>query len=142
MKLDTIDQRYDLLKEMIDESFAFQESVENLEDDNDWAGAMMTVENLAAVEEMICAEEIFLDTFEQMGHVRTRNRDEQEEFIGTFYFDGLNIFNEEILLPRLRHTLKVLKDWGFRTERGVEFEKNLFEKLDVLIKKYDGLYDV
>ena len=48
MKLDTLDQRYDLLKEMIDEGFAFQESVENLEDDNDWAGAMATVENLAA----------------------------------------------------------------------------------------------
>lgn len=142
MTVETLDQRYELVQKMIEDGFAFQESVANLEDDNDWAGAMVTLDNLAAVEEMICTEEIFMDTFNDMGNVRTRNRDEQEEFIGTFMYEGLNSFNEEILLPRLRHTLKVLEDWGFRTERGIEFEKNLSENLSALIKKYDGLYDV
>jgi len=142
MKLETLDQRFDLVKEMIDEGFAFQENVADLEDDNDWAGAMVTVENLAAVEDMICTEEIFMDTFNDMGHVRTSNRDEQEEFIGIFMYEGLNSFNETILLPRLRHTLEVLENWGFRTEDGVKFKDNFCEKLNALIKKYDGLYDI
>lgn len=142
MEVETLDQRYDLLKEMIDEAFAFEESVADLEDDNDWAGAMTTAENLAAVEEMICTEEIFLDAFEDMGRVRTRDRDDKENFMAIFYLDGLGVFNEAILLPRLKHTLKVLEDWSFRTERGIEFEKNLSEKLNALIKKYDNLYCV
>ena len=142
MKVETLDQRYELIQQMIDEGFAFEESVANLEDDNDWAGAMATVENLAAIEEMICTEEIFMDAFHDMGNVRSSNRDEQEEFIGIFMYEGLNSFNEEILLPRLKHTLKVLEDWGFRTERGVKFKEDFCEKLNVLIKKYSGLYDV
>jgi len=142
MKLETFDQRFDFVKEMIDEGFAFQESVADLEDDNDWAGAMITIENLAAVEDMICTEEIFIDTFNDMGHIRTINRDEQEEFIGIFMYKGLNSFNETILLPRLRHTLEVLENWGFITERGIKFKDNFCEKLNALIKKYDGLYDI
>ena len=142
MGLDTLDKRYDLVKEMIDEAFAFEESVANLEDDNDWGGAMTLLDDLAALEDMICAEEIFLNACDEMGEVRTRDRDEQEEMIGIFYMDGLNVFNQEVLLPRLKHALKTLNGWGFRTERGVEFQEKASKNLAALLKKYDGLYDV
>ena len=142
MKVETLDQRYELIQQMIDEGFAFEESVANLEDDNDWAGAMTTVENLAAIEEMICTEEIFLDALDDMGDVRTSDRDEKEEFMGVFLVDGLHTFSQEVLVPRLKHMRDVLSTWGFRTERGKEFGKDSCEKLDALIREYEKIYDI
>ena len=140
MKIDTLDERYELIKTMIDEAFEFEESVANMEDDNDWAGAMTTLDNLVAMEDMICAEEIFLNTFGEMEDLNA-GLAEKEIYLGIFD-DNINFFIETILMPRLKHSLEVLSNWGFRTERGKEFEKSYREKLDALIKKYEELYDV
>lgn len=142
MNLNTLDERYDFIKEMIDKAFEFEESVADLEDDNDWSGMMTTLENLAAIEDMICAEEVFLDALDEMGNVKTYERDEKEIFMGIVYSDGLNFFCETILLPRLNHTLKTLNEWGFKTEIGIEFQKEISKKIDSLIKKYNVLYDL
>lgn len=142
MSLNTLGERYDFVRDMLEEAWESERIFDEFEDDNDWAGARVTAENLEAIEEMLFAEEIFLDAFEEMGQVRTRDRDEQEMFIGTFYFEGLNTFNETVLLPRLRHALKNLTEWGFRTDDGKKFGEEMSDKLNMLIKKYDGLYDV
>ena len=142
MELNTVEQRHELINEMIDESFEFMQSVADDEDDNDWGGAHVTWENLVALERLIRTEEIFLDTFEEMGHVRTYDRDEQEVFISVFLMEGLNAFNETVFLDRLEHTAKNLREWNFRTERGLEFEKKFREKIDALLRKYQGLYDI
>ena len=142
MKLETLDQRYELVRQMIDGAFEFEKSVADLEDDNDWAGAMTTLDNLAAIEDMICTEEILLDAFDDMQEIRTNDRDAKEAFLGILLWDGLHTFNIEVLLPRLKQAFDVLKTWGFRTERGKEFEKDYCEKLDALIKEYKSLYDI
>ena len=136
LNLDELDDRYELVKEMIDKAFELEESVANLEDDNDWGGVMTTLENLSAVEDMICAEEIFLDALDEMREVKTYDRDEKETFLSIVFLDGLNAFYNTVLLPRLNHTLKNLNEWGFRTEGGIEFQKEFSEKLDALIKEY------
>ena len=142
MKLNTPDERYEYVKKMADETFKFEESVSDFEDDNDWAGAVNLLDDLSALEDMILAEEIFLDAFDEMGKVRTRDHDEQESLIGILYMDGLNVFNENVLLPRLRYAVKTFDEWGFRTKEGIAFHKKFSKKLHALLKKYDGLYDV
>ena len=143
MKLDTLGQRHEFICDLIQKAFEFEESlIHGEENGNDWGGAMSTVENLDIIEEMIRAEGIFLDVFDKMGEVRTTNRDEKESFMGIFYFDGLNVFNQEMLMPRLKHAKENLDSWGFRTEEGKEFYEEFSAKVNALIKKYDGLYDV
>lgn len=136
LNLDELDDRYELVKEMIDKAFELEEIVADLEDDNDWGGVMTTLENLSAVEDMICAEEIFLDALDEMREVKTYERDEKETFLSIVFLDGLNAFYNTVLLPRLNHTLKNLNEWGFRTEGGIKLQKEFSEKLDALIKEY------
>ena len=142
MEIDTPEKRYELVKEMLAEAIELESEWDNLEDDNDWGGAVTAWENLRAIEEMICTEEILLDAFDDMQEIRTNDRDAKEAFLGILLWDGLHTFNIEVLLPRLKQAFDVLKTWGFRTERGKEFEKDYCEKLDALIKEYKSLYDI
>ena len=142
MEIDTPEKRFELVKEMLDEAIELESEFDNFEDDNDWGGAVTAWENLRAIEEMICTEEIFLDALDDMGDVRTSDRDEKEEFMGIFLVDGLHTFSQEILVPRLKHMRDVLSTWGFRTERGKEFGKDFCEKLDALIREYEKIYDI
>ena len=147
MNLDTLDKRYELVKEMLDKAFIINRELSELSEgnkdyDNDWAGVEITLDNLTAIKEMMCVEEIFLDAFDEMQEVRTADRDEKESFIGIFYLDGLNVFNQEVLMPRLKHAKENLDSWGFCTEEGKEFYEEFSAKFNALIKKYDGLYDV
>lgn len=142
MPLETLDQRYELVEQMVEEALELTKALSDLEDDNDWGGAVTAWENMSAVEEMILVEEIFLDALDDMEDVRTSDRDTKEDCMGVLLVDGLYTFSQEILVPRLEHALNVLSTWGFRTERGKEFEKDFAEKLDALIKKYKTMYDL
>lgn len=142
MPLETLDQRYELVEQMVEEALELTKALSDLEDDNDWGGAVTAWENMSAVLEMICVEEIFLDALDDMEDVRTSDRDTKEECMGILLVDGLHTFSQEILVPRLEHGLNVLSTWGFRTERGKEFEKDFAEKIDALIKKYKKMYDL
>lgn len=142
MQLETLDQRYDLVTQMVDEALELTKTLSDLEDDNDWGGAVTAWENMSAVMEMICVEEIFLDALDDMRDVRTSDRDTKEGCMGILLVDGLHTFSQEILVPRLEHGLNVLSTWGFRTERGKEFEKDFAKKIDALIKKYKSIYSI
>ncbi|MBR4151993.1 MAG: hypothetical protein IKT98_03465 [Selenomonadaceae bacterium] len=141
MDLSTLDKRYELVKDMIDKAFEFQDEVSELEDDNDWAGVAVTLDNLAAIEGMICEEETFLNAFEEMQAVRMSDRDDKETYLSILYLDGLVEFSRTILLPRLQKALDTLNDWGFRTEGGKKFQEDFSVKLDALIKEYYSLYE-
>lgn len=142
MKLDNIDQRHKLIDDMIKKGFEFEESlIHGSENDNDWGGAMSTVENLIAIEEMIRTEEIFLGTFYEMADVRSHDPDEKEIYL-TIADDALIDFVDTILLRRIESAFDNLNGWSFATEGGKKFQKNYCKKLDALIKKYQDIYDL
>ena len=140
MKLDNAEQRHKFVDDSIKKAFELEESFINDEEfGDDWGGAMGTVENLIALEEMIRTEQIFLDTFAEMRSVRSRNSAEQEIYLG-LVDDALVYFIDTILLRRVEFTFDQLND--FKSERGKKFQKNFCKKLDALIKKYQDLYDL
>ena len=142
MKLDTVDQRHKFVDDLVKKAFEVEESfIHDEEFGDDWGGAMSTVENLLALEELIRTEEIFLSTFAQMANIRSRNVDEKE-----IYLDMVNdaniYFIDTILLSRIEFAFDQLSDWDFKSERGKKFKKSYCKKLDALIKKYQDLYDL
>lgn len=142
MKLETVEQRHKFIDDMIQKAFAFEESlIHDPEHNNDWAGAMSTVENLVTIEEFIRTEQIFLDVADEMDNVPTRDIDGKEIFI-SIVDDGLNFFIDTILLRRLEFAFDHLNDWEFVTEDGVKFQKSFSKKLDTMIKTYQDLYDL
>ena len=142
MILNTPEKRYELVAQMLDEAINLEKEFDSLEDDNDWGGVTVAWENLLAIEDLILTEEIFLDALDDMRAVRTHDRDEKEEYMGIFLIDGLHVFNREVILPRLKHMRDVLSNWGFKTERGKAFGKDVCEKLTALIIEYYNLYDI
>ena len=142
MNLDKVEQRHKVIKDLIGEAHEFKLLAREFDDDNDWAGAKVILDDLTAVERLIRAEEIFLETFDMLGDVRHPDRDEKEHWLTIFLVDGVHDFVHEILLRDLEYMLKVLNDWGFRTEEGEEFRKYVDERLEPLIKKYKILYDI
>ena len=140
--LDRIEQRLEVINILIEEAYEFTCLTAEDEDDNDWAGAKVTFDYLVAIERLIHAEEIFLHTFYAMEETRCSYRDTEGRFLTIFVSDGLNAFVREILLPDLEYTLKVLSEWGFKTEDGEEFKNYLCEQLEQLVKKYQELYDL
>lgn len=123
MKLDTVEQRHDLIDEMVRKAFEFEDSlIHDPEHGDDWAGAMSTVENLVTIEEMIRTERIFLDTFAEMEDVRTRDGESKEIFL-SLVDDSLIHFVDTILLRRIEFAFDHLSDWDFVTEGGVKFKK-------------------
>ena len=142
MKLDTLDQRHELIDDMIEKGFEFEESlIHDQENDDDWGGAMSTVENLIVIEEMIRTEEIFLGAFAEMEGFRTRNGDEKDVYL-TIVDENLIYFIDTILLRRIEFALDHLNDWNFKSEGGKKFKKNYCKKLDALIKAYQDIYDL
>ena len=142
MKLDTIDQRHKLIDDMIKKGFEFEESLIHAQDSSDdWGGAMSTVENLIAIEEMIRTEEIFLGTFAEIDDFRTRNLDEKEAYL-TIVDDNLIYFIDTILLRRIEFALDHLSGWDFQSAGAKKFQKNYCKKLDALRKKYQDIYDL
>ena len=142
MKLDNIDQRHKLIDDMIKKGFEFEESlIHDSEHGDDWGGAMSTVENLIAIEEMIRTEEIFLGTFYEMVDLRSRDPDEKEVYL-TIVDDALIDFVDTILLRRIESAFDNLNGWTFETAGGKKFKKNYCKKLDALIKKYQDIYDL
>lgn len=142
MTLDKIEQRHELINDMIDEAFEFADMAKDFEDDNDLAAAKITLDYLIAAERLICAEEIFMDTFYRMSNTRYPNRDEQEELLTIFLVDGVYAFSNEVLLRNLAYTFKVLDEWGLRSEDGIEFKKYICDNLKALIQKYNSLYNL
>ncbi len=142
MKLDTLDQRHELIDDMIEKGFEFEEGlIHDQENDDDWGGAMSTVENLIVIEEMIRTEEIFLGAFAEMEGFRTRNGDEKDVYL-TIVDENLIYFIDTILLRRIEFALDHLNDWNFKSEGGKKFKKNYCKKLDALRKKYQDIYDL
>ena len=142
MKLDTVDQRHKLVEDMITKAFEFEESlIHDSEHGDDWAGTMSTVENLVTIEEMIRTERIFLDTFDEMTGISTRDNDGKEIFL-SIVDDSLTFFIDTILLRRIEFAFDHLSDWDFVTADGAKFQKNFCKKLDALIKAYQDRYDL
>lgn len=142
MKLDTIDQRHKVIETMIEKGFEFEESlIHDEEAGDDWGGAMSTVENLIAVEEMIRTEQIFVSTFVEMGNVRSRDDGAKEIYLN-IVDDALTHFIDTILLRRIEFAFDHLDGWDFKSAGGKKFKKNYCKKLDALIKKYQDIYDL
>ena len=142
MKLDKVKQRHKLINDLIIETYEFNVLAREFNDDNDWGAAKVTLDNLFAIERLIKAEEIFLETFDTLENVHHPNHEEKEHFITIFLEDGLNDFICEILLRDLEYTLKTLNNWGYRTKEGEQFRKFVSKQLESLIKKYKALYYV
>ena len=142
MSLEKVEYRHKLIENLIKEAHDFKRFSSEFEDDNDWAGAKVTLDNLIAFERLIRAEKIFLKTFYAMDDTRCSYRDEEGKLLTIFLSDGMYAFVHEVLLPDLEYMFKVLNEWGFRTEFGEKFRKFVSKRLDRLIKKYQALYDM
>ena len=125
MALDKIEQRHELINDMIDEAFAFADMAKDFEDDNDLAAAKITLDYLIAAERLICAEEIFMDTFYRMSNTRYPNRDEQEELLTIFLVDGVYAFSNEVWCATWRTRSKSSTSGDF-VRRTASSSKNIF----------------
>ena len=142
MKLDTTQQRHKVIDNMIKKGFEFEESlIHDQENGDDWGGAMSTVENLIAIEELIRTEEIFQDVFVSIDNFRSRNIDEKETYL-SIVDDSLIFFIDTLLLRRIEFAFDHLNGWDFKSEGGKKFKKNYCKKLDELRKKYQDIYDL
>lgn len=142
MKLDTVEQRCKFVSFLTTEAREFMLLAREFEDDYDWAGAKFAYDDLEAIEKTVRAEEFFVQTFCDLYTFPTSNRKEKDRLLDIFYCNGVLIFIQEVLLPKLEYLLKVLDEWGFRTEEGVEFKDFICKRLEKLIKKYLDLYEL
>ena len=141
MKLYNIGQRYKLIDDMLKKAFEFEEGlIHDQENDNDWGGAMSTIEYLNVIEEMIRTEEIFMSTFAEMADVRSRNFDDKETYLNIID-DSWVSFIDTILLRRIELAFDHVTEWPFQSAGGKKFQKNYCKKLDELRKKYQDIYD-
>ena len=140
MELSTADRRHEFVGKMIEAAFKFMDSMdtEDSDEDMDWGGAEVVTDDLLAVEKMIEAEQIFLDTLAKMESVPDRCESAKCALI---FKDGLDEFVQNILLGRLNHAAKILDEWGFRSERGIKFKDDFYDKIDSLIEIYQQYYD-
>lgn len=142
MKLDNIGQRHKLIEDMIKKAFEFEEGlIHDQENDNDWGGAMSTIEYLTVIEEMIRTEGIFMSTFAEMADLRSRNLDDKETYL-SIVDDSWVSFIDTILLRRIELAFDHLNEWPFQSAGGKKFQKNFCKKLDELRKKYQDIYDL
>ena len=141
LTLDSVRQRHKLINEMIDKAIKYNEILSEYEDDLDWGGAKVALDDLAAIEQLVCAEEIFIETFNKLSSTPHSSDEEKDELLEIFSEQGVKIFVYAILLNRLEYLLKTMNDWGFRTKDGEEFLEYLRVRLEALIAKYKD-YDV
>lgn len=139
MKLDTTDSRRTYVDTLIEKAFEFQASVnsDDKDEDNDWGGAQVILDDLSAVDKMIEAEQIFIDTLAKLKSPLLNDRDGQEKFVNAFA-DGFDNFISNVLLDRLYHAANILNDWGFRTDKGNKFKDDFCEKLAPLVDVYEN----
>ena len=142
MKIQTTDQRLETVREMIRKTLDFIDLAEEFEDENDWGGVKVTLDDLLAIERLIRAEAIFGITYEEMCKIRHADHDEKEELLMIFSMEGMATFIRKLLLPKIRYLLKVLEGWGFCTELGEEFKDYICENLKSLIQQYEFLSGV
>ena len=140
MELSTADRRREFVADMVDTAFRFMDSLntEDKDEDNDWGGAEVIMDDLSAVEKMIEAEQIFLDTLAKLESVPDCCESAKCALI---FEDALDEFVQNILLARLNHAAKILDEWGFRSERGIKFKDDFYDKIDSLIEIYQQHYD-
>ena len=140
MELGTIEKRYKFVGDMIEQALAFMDSMntEDKDEDNDWGGASVIRDDLSAVEMMIEAEDIFIETLSKLEGITDRC---EGPMFALLYEDCVDEFVQNILLRRLNHAAKILDEWGFRTERGIKFKEDFHDKVDALIEMYQQIYD-
>ena len=142
MKLDNIYERHKVIESLIKKSFKLDALwVHDSENNDDWVSNMEILKNLISIDDMIRTERIFLDAFDEMDSVRTRNIEEKEIYLGILY-ESTTHFIDTLLLRLIEFTFDDLKGWQFKTEVGQKFHKDVTKKLDALIKKYQDLYDL
>ena len=142
MKLDDINERHKVIDGLIKKSFKFDKLfVHDQENTDDWVANMEIMKNLFSINDMIITEKIFLDTFNEMDTVRTRNADDKEIYLNIL-FESLTHFIDTLLLRTLEYSADELKTWQFKTEIGQKFYKDVGKKFDALIKKYQDIYDL
>ena len=137
---DTIEKRYKFVGDMVEQALAFmaEMNTEDKDEDNDWGGASIVTDDLIAVEMMIEAEDIFIDTLSKLESINERC---EAPLFALLYEDGVDEFVQNVLLGRLNHAAKILDEWGFRTERGIKFKEDFYDKIDLLIAIYQSYYD-
>ena len=142
MKLNTIDERHNLIETLIKKAFKLDEMwVKGEENYDDWVANMQILKNLVSIDDMIHTERIFLDTLNDMETVRARVPEDKEIFIDIVR-ENLRNFIDTLLLHILEFSFDDLKNWGFKSEVGKKFHKEVGKKFDALIKKYQDLYDL
>ncbi|MBR1646500.1 MAG: hypothetical protein IJ685_06955 [Selenomonadaceae bacterium] len=140
MKIDTVEERRKIMNDLIKKSFKLDEMLLHDEANvDDWVSNIEIMKNLISLEKMMFAEEIFLNTLDEMNEVHSRNRADKEIYMNIV--DGsLNYYISAILLHLLEYTYDTLDDWQFKTDAGKKFHKSVYKKLGALIDKYEDLY--
>ena len=140
MNLDSVEQRHKLIDELIDKSFEYQEILSECEDGFDWGGAKVAWDDLIIIEQLVSAEEIFLETYKKLVNTPHSDDDEKTRLLEIFSEEGVKVFVGELFLDRLEYLLNTLNTWGFRTQDGKEFLEYMRANLEALIDKYTN-YD-
>lgn len=142
MKIETVDDRHDVIEALIKKSFKLDKMFLHGEENNDdWIANMEILKNLISLDDMIHTEKIFSEMFEEISNVRSRNVDEKEVYLNIVYENWV-FFIDTLLLRLLEHSFDDLKNWQFNAEAGKKFHKDITKKFDALIKKYQDLYDL
>ena len=141
MTLDSANQRHDLIEEMIEKTIEYEEILSEYDDGFDCCGAKVAFDFLIAIERLVSAEEIFLETYGKLRDTPHPDDDEKTRLLEIFSTEGVQVFVSGILLDRLEYLLKTLDDWDFRTEDGKDFREYISERLESLIDAYEN-YDV
>ena len=142
MKLDSVYDRHKLIDGLIKKSFKLDALwVHDQENIGEWISNMEILKNLISINDMIHTEKIFLDAFEEMENVRTRNVAEKEIYLDIL-FENLTHFVDTLLLHLIEFTFDDLNSWQFKTDIGKKFHRDVEKKLDALIKKYQDIYDL
>lgn len=142
MILEYVGDRHKVIDGLIKKSFKIDKLFLNdRENVDDWVANMEIRKYLLSINDMIITEKNFFDALGEMESVRTRNEEEKDVYMRIVY-ENLTRFIDTLLLDTLEHAYDDLKNWQFKTEIGQKFHKDAGKKFNVLIKKYQDLYNL
>ena len=138
MKLDTVEQRQNLIEEMRKTTAKFKESVDYETADDELCGAEVILDDLVALTPMIVTEKLFLDL---LAEIKRSDLKEPSPF-ANIVSNRLSYFVEMVLMHKLDNAVENLHRWDFKTEDGRKFFRSTHKKLDTLVEKYQDVYDL
>lgn len=142
MELETVEQRHEFIEKLVNEAFAFEDSlVHDAENGDDWFSALNTAEDLVVIEEFIRTEEILLDALIEIEDMPFADEDDRKIF-WSIVNANLVTFVDEILLDRIGYAFDNVHERYFATKPGIAFKKDMRNKIDVLFITYKKIYDL